>query len=176
VTELRAQETAEIGTQLARIGDVTEPRRTIVVVDASRDTFELLETYFGALGFGVRWCAVSEPPAAEKLADGVVEHDPDVVIYDIDLPYAASWRSALTICFDARVKCPFVFTTTNVRVAKQLMAEVTRAAVIQKPYSLEALHALVIEAIGSYMRPTPTAAPAVERRHADRRRGDRRRS
>jgi len=155
---------------------VTEPRRTIVVVDTSRDTFELLETYFGALGFAVRWCAVSEPPAAEKLADGVVEHDPDVVIYNIDLPYAASWRSALAICFDTRVTCPFVFTTTNVRIATQLMAEVTRAAIIQKPYSLEALHALVKEAIGSYVRPVPPAVPPIDRRQADRRRADRRRS
>jgi DNA-binding response OmpR family regulator len=154
---------------------VTEPR-TIVVVDASRDTFELLETYFGAFGFRLRWCAVSEPPAVENLADRVVESDPDVVIYDIDLPYAASWRTALTVCFDARVKCPFVFTTTNVRIAKQLMAEVTRAAVIQKPYGLEALHALVREAIGSYQRPPREASLPQERRHGERRRGDRRRT
>jgi DNA-binding NtrC family response regulator len=154
---------------------VTEPRRTLVVVDASRDTFELLETYFGAAGLEVRWCAVSEPEAAENLADRVAQSDPDVVIYDIDLPYAASWRTALTICFDARVKCPFVFTTTNVRIAKQLMAEVTRAAVIQKPYALEALHALVNEAMASYRRPTEPSAPASERRHSERRRGERRR-
>jgi DNA-binding NtrC family response regulator len=154
---------------------VTEPRRTLVVVDASRDTFELLETYFGAFGLEVRWCAVSEPEAAENLADRVAQSDPDVVIYDIDLPYAASWRTALTICFDARVKCPFVFTTTNVRIAKQLMAEVTRAAVIQKPYALEALHALVSEAMASYRRPAEPAAPESERRHGERRRGERRR-
>ena len=70
---------------------------------------------------------------------------------------------------------PFVFTTTNVRIAKQLMAEVTRAAVIQKPYALEELHALVNEAIASYQRPTGPAAPSSERRHGERRRGDRRR-
>jgi DNA-binding NtrC family response regulator len=155
---------------------VTEPSRTIVVIDASVDTFELLETYFGAFGFRLRWCAVSEPPAAENLADRVVESDPDVVIYDIDLPYAASWRTALTVCFDARVKCPFVFTTTNVRIAKQLMAEVTRAAVIQKPYALEALHALVSEAIASYQRPAPPVSSPDERRHGERRRGERRRT
>lgn len=154
---------------------MTEPPRTIVVVDASRDTFELLETYFEAFGLAVRWCAVSEPVAAENLADRVVESNPDVVIYDIDLPYAASWRTALTLCFDPRVTCPFVFTTTNVRIAKQLMAEVTRAAVIQKPYALEALHALVADAIASYRRPAP-ASPPVERRHGERRRGERRRS
>jgi DNA-binding response OmpR family regulator len=155
---------------------VTGPSRTIVVVDASRDTFELLETYFGGFGLAVRWCAVSEPAPAENLADRVVACDPDVVIYDIDLPYAASWRVALTVCFDARVKCPFVFTTTNVRIASQLMAEVTRAAIIQKPYALEALHALVSEAIASYQRPAPAEAPSSERRHGERRRGDRRRS
>jgi DNA-binding LytR/AlgR family response regulator len=109
------------------------------------------------------------------LADRVAECDPDVVIYDIDLPYAASWRTALTICFDERVRCPFVFTTTNVRIAKQLMAEVTRAAIIQKPYALEELHALVNEAIASYQRPTKPAEPPAERRQGERRRGDRRR-
>jgi DNA-binding response OmpR family regulator len=155
---------------------VTERPRTIVVVDASRDTFEFLETYFEAFGLAVRWCAVSEPQAAENLADRVVEFDPDLVIYDIDLPYAASWRIALTLCFDHRVTCPFVFTTTNVRIAKQLMAEVTRAAVIQKPYALETLQALVNDAIASYRRPTPPAAPTPERRKGERRRGDRRRS
>jgi DNA-binding NtrC family response regulator len=155
---------------------VAEPPRTIVVVDASRDTFELLETYFGAFGHQVRWCAVSEPAAAENLADRVVESDPDVVIYDIDLPYAASWRTALTVCFDARVRCPFVFTTTNARIAKQLMAQVTRAAVIQKPYGLEALHGLVNEAMSSYVRPTQAASPGSERRHGERRRGERRRT
>lgn len=152
-----------------------EPRRIIVVVDASQDTFELLETYFGAFGLEVRSCAVSDPDAAENLADRVVQSDPDVVIYDIDLPYAASWRTALTVCFDARVKCPFVFTTTNARIAKQLMAEVTRAAVIQKPYALEALHALVNEAMASYHRPTEPATPPSERRHGERRRRERRR-
>jgi DNA-binding NtrC family response regulator len=155
---------------------VTQPARTIVVVDASHDTVELLETYFGAFGLSVRWCAVSEPEAAENLADRVAECDPDVVIYDIDLPYAASWRTALTVCFDARVRCPFVFTTTNVRIAKQLMAEVTRAAVIQKPYALEALHALVDEAIASYQRPTEPTTPPTERRQGERRRRDRRRT
>ena len=109
------------------------------------------------------------------MADRVAECDPDVVIYDIDLPYAASWRTALTICFDERVRCPFVFTTTNVRIAKQLMAEVTRAAIIQKPYALEELHALVNEAIASYQRPTKPAEPPAERRQGERRRGDRRR-
>ena len=59
-----AQETAEIGTQLAPHGDMTDPRRTIVVVDASHDTFELLETYFESFGLAVHWCAVSEPEAA----------------------------------------------------------------------------------------------------------------
>lgn len=155
---------------------MTDSRHTIVVVDASRDTYELLETYFGEFGFQVRWCAVSEPSAAEKLADHVCSADPDVVIYDIDLPYAASWRTALTICFDARVKCPFVFTTTNERVAKQLMAEVTRAAVVQKPYALETLHALVKDAITSYPRQPPSTPPLAERRQGDRRRGDRRRT
>jgi DNA-binding NtrC family response regulator len=155
---------------------VTERPPTIVVIDASRDTFELLETYFETFGLAVRWCAVSEPEVAENLADRVVESDPDVVIYDIDLPYAASWRTALTLCFDPRVTCPFVFTTTNVRIAKQLMAEVTRAAVIQKPYALEALQTLVQDAIASYRRPTPPARPAAERRRGDRRRGERRRS
>jgi len=154
---------------------MTDLRRTIVVVDASRDTFELLETYFETFGLAVRWCAVSEPKAAENLAARVAESDPDVVIYDIDLPYAASWRTALTLCFDARIRCPFVFTTTNVRIARQLMAEVTRAAIIQKPYALEELHALVKEAIASYERPAAPAAPAAERRQRDRRRGDRRR-
>jgi len=155
---------------------MTQERRTIVVVDASHDTFELLETYFETFGLTVHWCAVSEPQAAENLADRVAEFDPDVVIYDIDLPYAASWRTALTLCFDARVTCPFVFTTTNVRIARQLMAEVTRAAIIQKPYALEELHALVTEAIASYQRPAKPAEPSAERRHGERRRGDRRRS
>jgi len=155
---------------------MTDPRRTIVVVDASRDTFELLETYFETFGLAVRWFAVSEPKAAENLADRVAQFDPDVVIYDIDLPYAASWRMALTICFDERVRCPFVFTTTNVRIAKQLMAEITRAAIIQKPYALEELHALVNEAIASYKRPAKSESPSADRRHGERRRGDRRRS
>ena len=156
---------------------MTDPRRrTIVVVDSSPDTLDLLQAYFAGLGYTVRACGPALDAPGESLADTVCAVDPDVVIYDIDLPYASSWRAALALCFDPRVHCPFVFTTTNARIAKQLMAGVTRAAVLEKPYALQTLHAAVDNALASYTRPEPSASAGEERRHGDRRRGQRRRS
>jgi CheY-like chemotaxis protein len=151
---------------------VTGQPRTIVVVDASPDTLELLEAYFGGLGYQVVSCPMAETETNEELLARLCASDPDVIIYDIDMPYASSWRAALTVCFDTRVRCPFVFTTTNVRIAKQLMSGVTRADVIAKPYLLQVLHAAVTNALAGYRR---TPQEDGERRQGDRRRGDRRR-
>jgi CheY-like chemotaxis protein len=67
-------------------------------------------------------------------------HQPDVIVYDIAIPYEQNWR----LCAHLRslpivADIPFVLTSTNAARVKPLTADEPVHEIVGKPYDLQAL-------------------------------------
>jgi DNA-binding response OmpR family regulator len=140
----------------------------VLICDRSADMLEMVSMYLSRIGFQVHTCLLSDAADRVDPTAAIASTAPDVVIYDIDLPYEPRWREAMAVALAPHVSCPFIFTTTNRRVAEQLLTGTARAHLLVKPYELDQLRQAIDDALG---RPLP---PLRERRVGERRRGDRR--
>src|SRR3954469_17493664 len=96
----------------------TDSRERLVVgvFNTSQDTIDMLRELFEHKGF------VAVSAFTNKIRDGktdldawVHQHAPDVIVYDIALPYDENWRLFEHIRDSPACKgLPFVLTTTNV--------------------------------------------------------------
>ena len=80
----------------------------------------------------------------------VEEHDPDVIVYDISIPYEENWRFLqLLMSSEAMNGRKVVLTTTNKRVLERLVGHDTGAhEIVGKPYDLQAIVNAVQKAAG----------------------------
>jgi len=129
---------------------------------------EMVAMYLTSRGLEVHTCLLSDGAPKEGLSTLIEQWSPDVIIYDIDLPYEDRWREAMAIALLPEVSCPFIFTSTNQRVAEQLLKNTASATLLAKPYELETLYDAVHHALGL------TPPPRHEKRSSQRRRNDRR--
>jgi DNA-binding response OmpR family regulator len=127
--------------------------RTIVVaiINSSEDTTDLLRLAFEQAGFVVVTAFTHAIRDSQVDFEGFVrQHRPDVIVYDVALPYDANWR-----LFEHLRNTPvcqgvaFVVTTTNVAQVQKVAgpAEVMHE-IVGKPYDLGRLTAAVEEAAG----------------------------
>jgi CheY-like chemotaxis protein len=122
----------------------------VAVCNTSPDVIDLLRLTLEGAGFVVVTLMTFEA------RDGTIEverfleqHDPDVVVYDIALPYEANWRLFCHLRhLPAMRERPIVVTTTNARHVRPLARDQPVFEIVGKPYDLGQLIAIVRRAIG----------------------------
>src|SRR5262249_48369744 len=71
------------------------------------------------------------------VADAIARAHPDVVVFDIALPYEANWELCASLRKDPRVGVPFVLTTTNRAAVERLTSAREVVEILGKPYDLD---------------------------------------
>jgi DNA-binding response OmpR family regulator len=114
----------------------------VAVINTSEDTTDLLRIAFEQAGFVV--VSAFTHAIRDSLIDFeafIRQHRPNVIVYDVALPYEANWRLFLHLrTAPACAHIPCVITTTNVaQVRKVVGNEPVMYEIVGKPYDLGVL-------------------------------------
>jgi len=144
----------------------------VLVLDNSPDILELLTTDLNCRGCVVTTGSVSAIRHGD--IDGVtfIERTaPDVVVFDVAVPYEVNWRVASDLQADPRVRIPFVLTTTNATAVRRLIGR-DLIELVGKPYDLDALYDVILRSVlpnGGDTASSPTDRETDRRSGTDRR-------
>jgi CheY-like chemotaxis protein len=120
------------------------PHLKVLIFDNSSDILELLSTDLQCRGCVVTTASVSAIRHGEIDGAQLVEAAaPDVVVFDVALPYEANWRVAMDLQADPRVRVPFVLTTTNALAVRRLIGR-DLIELFGKPYDLDTLYDAIL--------------------------------
>ena len=102
----------------------TLPKRSrlrLVVLNDSAQLLEMLCTWLQSLGHHCETALLADmPQAQDEVGLFIQKHRPDVVIYDVGMPYSSSWDLLEVIrAAPALGSQPFVLTTPNKRKLEQ---------------------------------------------------------
>lgn len=121
---------------------------TIAVINTSADTVDMLRHFFEHEGFVVVSTLTTQVRDASVNLDGFIAmHAPDVVLYDIALPYDVNWRLFCHLRERAIGDVPVVITTTNVRHVEPLAGSEPVHEIVGKPVDLRRLLEVVRSAL-----------------------------
>lgn len=117
--------------------DQTTPKqRTILIADDEPQILEMLDEYFGGMGYRV----VCAHDGAEVLAKASC--DPDIVLLDVGMPHLDGFEACRRL--REHLDCPIVFLTARIEDADELTGfEVGGDDYVIKPFSLAVLGARV---------------------------------
>ena len=119
----------------------------VLIFDNSVDILELLVTDLQCRGCLVTTASVSAIRHGEVDGVRLIEATaPDVVIFDVALPYEANWHVAMALQSDPRVRVPFVLTTTNATTVRRLIGR-DLIELVGKPYDLDTLYHVVVRSV-----------------------------
>jgi len=113
---------------------------SVAVFNSSEDTIEILKIALEEHGYTVASGHVSDIKKGQvDLLDFVKEHQPDVVIYDVALPYEENWRFLrLLQSSDALKHLKWVITTTHKRRLEELVGDCGEVfEIVGKPYDMD---------------------------------------
>jgi CheY-like chemotaxis protein len=122
----------------------------VAVFDTSEDTTDMLRQLFEHRGFVVVTAFTHDIRDGKTELEALMrQHRPDVIVYDVALPYEENWRLFQHIrtspcCQDI----PFVVTTTNETQVRKVAGDEPVLEIVGKPYDLDQLVAKVTAAAG----------------------------
>ena len=128
--------------------------KSLVVLNTSVDAIQLLQTWFEARGMIVHTANVAEfRKGGRDLAQFIAESAPDVVIYDVALPYVANWKFLQSLRQDGPLgRVPLIVTTPNERVLAAV-ATISDATplheIVGKPADMEQLTSRITRLIAT---------------------------
>jgi CheY-like chemotaxis protein len=113
----------------------------VAVFNTSPDTVDMLRMALEQAGFVVISAMTFDIRDGRTNIEAFLEqHQPDVIVYDIALPYEANWRLFCHIrTLPAVRRRPVIVTTTNARHVRPLADTEPVHEVVGKPYDLDAL-------------------------------------
>jgi|tagenome__1003787_1003787.scaffolds.fasta_scaffold19124690_2 DNA-binding response OmpR family regulator len=126
----------------------------VAIFNTSEDTTDMLRHLFEHEGF------VVVTAFTHDIRDGHVDlealmrqYRPDVIVYDIAIPYEPNWRLFESIkASPACQAVPFVLTTTNEAQVRKIAGDAPLLELVGKPYDLDRLLDKVKAAIPSSSR------------------------
>ena len=113
---------------------------SVAVFNSSADTIDILKVALEDQGYAVSTGHVSDLKKGQvDVLQFVEEHDPDVVIYDVALPYEENWRFLrLLQSSDALKKLQWIITTTHKRHLQELVGDCGEVyEIVGKPYDMQ---------------------------------------
>ena len=119
---------------------MTIPPPTVLILNTNVDTVEMLRAALDQAGFLVTSGFVDELMRGEGDIATLLRVPPDAVLYDVAMPYPRSWAYAAALRQRSDLRdVPFVFTSTNVRRLREMVAEAGDDVIeiVGKPYDLE---------------------------------------
>jgi CheY-like chemotaxis protein len=119
----------------------------VLVFDNSADILELLSTDLECRGCVVTTGSVSAIRHGEIDGARLIEAAaPDVIVFDVAVPYEANWRVAMELQADPRARMPFVLTTTNAQAVRRLIGR-ELIELVGKPYDLDTLYDAIVRSV-----------------------------
>lgn len=126
---------------------------SVAVFNSSQDTLDILKISLEEQGFAVATAHVSDLKKGQvDLLDFVQAHQPDVIIYDIALPYEENWTFLRLLQSSEALKpVRWVLTTTHRDRLRELVGELGEVyEVVGKPYDLKQIVDAVKNALPSH--------------------------
>lgn len=113
---------------------------SVAILNSSQDTIDVLQVALENEGFAVASTHVSSVKSGEvDLLEFVAKHTPDVIIYDVALPYEENWKFLRLLQSSEPLKTiKWVLTTTHRKRLEELVGECGEVyEIIGKPYDLQ---------------------------------------
>ena len=137
-----------------------EHQRVVAIINTSPDTVDMLRIAFEFEGF------VAVSAMTFDIRDGKVDlaaflalHRPDVVIYDISLPYQGNWHLFQHLRETTPLgQLPTIVTTTNAAHVRPLAGGEPVHEIVGKPFDLEKL---IDSARAAFSRRSQDTGPAA---------------
>ncbi|SRR5579883_3300399 len=131
----------------------------VAVINSSADVVQLLRTALEGAGYTTVTAHITEIKQGQQdVVDFFERYDPQVVIYDVSLPYAENWTFFKLIRdTQAAQGRTFIVTTPNRRALQEEIGESEALELTSKPYDLQT----ILDRVASALHPVGTESTAA---------------